>query len=242
MSDSPESQFPPYKECHDCGRVKRAKEFWKNQKSPDRLAYYCKECFGLRNADSYRRKLAKEGKEPVREYRRIGQEPDGMKYCPNCKEIKPVTEFGKNKAEKSGFTAYCLPCHNTVMREQRVKRDGSTRNFHLKRRYGLTEVEVEEMIAKQGGKCMICRVAKAEHVDHDHKTGKVRGILCFNCNGGLGQFKDHWDVMARAIAYLKGTLPRLPVEERITNGKVEVVMSRLEREIEIRLAEDYAHS
>jgi hypothetical protein len=127
------------------------------------------------------------------------------------------------------------------MREQRIKRDGSTRNFHLKRRYGLTEAEVDEMIARQGGKCMICRTADAEHVDHDHKTGRVRGILCFNCNGGLGQFKDRWEMMARAITYLKGRLPRLPVEERL-HEEWNVTIAWLDGEMEVYLAADYAHA
>lgn len=49
---------------------------------------------------------------------------------------------------------------------------------------------------------------KPEHVDHDHRTGKVRGILCFNCNGGLGQFKDQSHVLRKAVDYLDRTTPR----------------------------------
>lgn len=60
------------------------------------------------------------------------------------------------------------------------------------------------MLAEQGGLCAICREAPAEHVDHDHATGRVRGLLCFNCNGALGQFRDRRDLMVRAIAYLDG--------------------------------------
>lgn len=58
------------------------------------------------------------------------------------------------------------------------------------------------MLAEQDGLCAICREAPAEHVDHDHKTGRVRGLLCFNCNGALGQFRDRADLMLRAVAYL----------------------------------------
>ena len=47
------------------------------------------------------------------------------------------------------------------------------------------------MLAEQGGLCAICKSAPAAHVDHDHATGAVRALLCFNCNGGLGQFKDN---------------------------------------------------
>ena len=58
------------------------------------------------------------------------------------------------------------------------------------------------MFDAQGGLCAICREAPAAHVDHDHATKLVRGLLCFNCNGALGQFRDRADLMLRAIAYL----------------------------------------
>jgi hypothetical protein len=58
------------------------------------------------------------------------------------------------------------------------------------------------MLEEQGGKCPICRKRKARHVDHDHVSGAVRGILCFNCNGGLGRFEDDPVKLRRAIAYL----------------------------------------
>ena len=59
------------------------------------------------------------------------------------------------------------------------------------------------MLAAQQGVCAICRVAPAKHVDHDHATGAVRALLCFNCNGGLGQFKDDPAVMLAAAEYLR---------------------------------------
>ena len=59
------------------------------------------------------------------------------------------------------------------------------------------------MFAEQNGVCAICREAPAEHVDHDHVTELVRGLLCFNCNGALGQFRDRTDLMLLAVAYLR---------------------------------------
>jgi hypothetical protein len=56
------------------------------------------------------------------------------------------------------------------------------------------------MLEVQGGLCAVCKAAPAVHVDHDHVTGAVRALLCFNCNGGLGQFKDNPELL-HAAAY-----------------------------------------
>ncbi|MFF4602284.1 endonuclease VII domain-containing protein [Streptomyces sp. NPDC001339] len=75
---------------------------------------------------------------------------------------------------------------------------------HLWRKYGLTEAERDERIASQGGVCCICLAAPATHVDHCHRTGKVRGVLCFNCNSGLGVLRDAPAAALRAADYLEG--------------------------------------
>jgi hypothetical protein len=68
------------------------------------------------------------------------------------------------------------------------------------RRYGITAEDADAMLLAQGGVCAICRAAPAAHVDHDHATGAVRALLCFNCNGGLGQFRDD-PLLLHAAAY-----------------------------------------
>lgn len=79
-------------------------------------------------------------------------------------------------------------------------------NYHreqkLKRRYGLTQADYDTMLAEQGGVCWICGTGGKLHVDHDHDTGKVRGLLCPDCNVGLGYFKDSPVALRRAAAYL----------------------------------------
>jgi len=79
---------------------------------------------------------------------------------------------------------------------------GGTRHYHLKHRYGIGADEVGALIASQDNRCPICGRLDPNHVDHDHDSGRVRGVLCFNCNGGLGQFSDDIDRLAAAIAYL----------------------------------------
>lgn len=196
---------PEGKRCRDCGKVKAASEFWRRKQSPDGLALYCKECFGARNAERYRKQQVALGKTP-RTYRRHSAVPDGMKYCANCAEVKPLAAFGRNRADPSGLASYCKPCHNKVMADIKAKKHGSVRSYHLKRRYGLTEEQVVARAEQQGSLCLICLRRRALHVDHDHSTGEVRGLICFPCNGGLGQFEDRPDVMRLAVDYLEAAL------------------------------------
>ena len=125
-----------------------------------------------------------------------------MKRCPDCGEWKSPEDFPRNKNCKDGRHPYCKPCHNARSRESRRRLYGGSRHYHLKRRYGIGAAEVDALIRGQGGVCPICGRESPEHVDHDHATGRVRGVLCFNCNGGLGQFADDVDRLAAAIVYL----------------------------------------
>lgn len=79
------------------------------------------------------------------------------------------------------------------------------------KQYGLTLDDYKELQKKQNGKCAICgaEIGNSEgdrlYVDHNHKTGKVRGILCSNCNIGIGKFHDNISLLKRAIEYLEKT-------------------------------------
>lgn len=125
-----------------------------------------------------------------------------MKRCPDCGQTKPLDEFPRNKRMADGRHTYCKPCHNARGRETQERLYGSSRHYHLRRRYGIGAAEFDELVREQGGVCPICSKPSPEHVDHDHITGCVRGVLCFNCNGGLGQFGDDTERLARAQLYL----------------------------------------
>jgi hypothetical protein len=126
-----------------------------------------------------------------------------MKRCPDCGEWKPPEQFPRNRRTKDGRNTYCKPCHNARGRATRERLYGGGRHYHLVRRYGIGAAEVEELIRKQAGVCPICGKPDPEHVDHDHVTNEVRGVLCFNCNGGLGQFRDDVQALRNAIEYLE---------------------------------------
>jgi hypothetical protein len=84
------------------------------------------------------------------------------------------------------------------------------RRNKLKITYGISEEIYDEMLAAQGGACAICDATKDKNqphfgVDHDHDTGKVRGILCSQCNRALGLFKDSPELLRGALRYMDET-------------------------------------
>lgn len=151
---------------------------------------------------------------------------DGRKPCPRCNERKPFSEFPKNKRMFHGIGSYCKPCTNAMQTERRATPEGAQahrnaskkwrqsnnerhRDNSARWRYGVDHGTYDQMLATQEGKCAICGVtepgAKAERfsIDHCHGSQVVRGLLCNNCNNGLGRFKDDPDRLRKAAAYLE---------------------------------------
>jgi Autographiviridae endonuclease VII len=86
------------------------------------------------------------------------------------------------------------------------------REQRLRRTYGISADEFDDLIRKQGGGCAICKAPVGDgadrplYVDHCHESGKVRGLLCSSCNFGIGKFRDDVSLLTRAIDYLEGRL------------------------------------
>jgi hypothetical protein len=89
---------------------------------------------------------------------------------------------------------------------QRPERKRADRDGHLRRKFGIGIEDYERMLEAQGDVCAICKKPRPEertlHVDHDHDTGKIRGLLCFRCNNALGDFDEHYDLFVKAADYL----------------------------------------
>jgi hypothetical protein len=188
------------KYCRDCGFKRSISDFSANRRSRDGLAFYCRDHLAERAA----RNRAARRSQPIR-YRSRPRHlvvPPGSKWCPDCGLVKRENEFARSRASSSGYASYCLPCHNERGKRSVEKRGGS-RTYHLTRRYGISAEEAAAMFEAQGAVRAICRKGPAAHVDHDHATGKVRALLCFNCNGGLGQFKDDPELLRAAAEYVR---------------------------------------
>jgi hypothetical protein len=135
----------------------------------------------------------------------------GLKECRSCHETKPIKDFGIRK--RTVRRAQCKTCLARRKKEyldrhpeNRERHNAITYNARRKRLFGLTTDEYYALIASQNGVCAICKCAPEAPtklgVDHNHKTGQVRGALCVTCNTGLGMFRDNPDLLHRAIFYL----------------------------------------
>lgn len=133
-------------------------------------------------------------------HRRDLDTPEGLKWCARCQEFRPLTSFAKRK-DINKQVSYCIPCQKAYNRERRVW-------LH----YGITYDEYELLLACQDFRCAIClgRPRKnALSVDHDHKTGEIRGLLCSRCNHRLlGSANDDPARLRKAADYLEAYAPR----------------------------------
>ena len=197
------------KRCPDCGVAKPLVEFWRNRATADGYYAYCKACGRVRNAAATLARRAAAGLSPARPRPSTEALPEGMKRCPDCRAVLPATAFVRNKSHRDGVGSYCRPCQNIRVSASRQRLHCGSRHYHLKRRYGIGAADVLKMVRDQLWRCPICTcqlTLRTAHVDHDHKTSKVRAITCFNCNGGLGQFKDDPISLRRAAEYVEGNV------------------------------------
>ena len=192
---------PGSKWCRDCCTVKPLAEFSPNKRSREGVTSYCKPCLLLRHR-GYRE--ARRTGPRTRVTRAMTPDSDTQKWCASCATMQAREAFGKNRTMADGLTAYCKPCHTKRGAESR-ERNGGARNYHLMRRYGITVADYDRLVAEQGGLCALCRDRAPEHVDHDHVTGLVRGVLCSCCNQGLGNFRDDVASLRAAVTYLERT-------------------------------------
>ena len=155
-----------------------------------------------------------------------------MKKCTGCKVEKPLSEYSKSKARPAGYQCQCKACfaaYTASHREQiavkvavyyaanikKIKEQRATYRashkeelkeksvgYQLKYNYGITSEEKKAMEEIQGGRCSICHLVFPLCIDHNHKTGEVRGLLCRQCNIGIGLLQDNPEILLEAYKYL----------------------------------------
>lgn len=138
------------------------------------------------------------------------------KMCTVCKVAKPFEDFydGYKAKKQRDMTnkkyphSRCKECDHARVRiyhkDNKAKVTKRQLISHRRRLYGLNEEEYNNMILSQNNLCAICNKPsdKTLHIDHDHVTGRVRGLLCSNCNLGIGLLEEDLVVLNRAIEYL----------------------------------------
>jgi hypothetical protein len=166
--------------CKHCKRRKALSEFY-----PDRsgkklgVGTYCKRCSVILSKKAYRRRKTS-----------IKPQVD-FKTCGSCQKLLPVSEFWRAVGMRDGFQSECKKC-----RKDRVRGI----------RYGLERGKYDLMLERQGGCCAVCsRVEDSLHVDHDHTTNKVRGLLCSNCNTAIGLAGDDPILLVALATYVAST-------------------------------------
>lgn len=120
--------------------------------------------------------------------------------------------MARSAQQKRDYARAYYAANREALRQKQRERDKQRgprrKGQRLKKRYGITEAQRDEMFAAQGSQCAICSSPDPIggngkwHVDHCHNTGRVRGVLCPSCNIGLGKFRDSPTFLSKAIEYL----------------------------------------
>lgn len=127
-----------------------------------------------------------------------------LKECINCKIFKLLSEFYKNERYFLGCQHVCKQCSAEYSKKRNTKEKNRESKY---RKYNITTEDYNNLYKSQDGKCAIClKPFELLHIDHNHISGRVRGLLCNPCNNALGLFKDDIILLQFAIYYLEKDL------------------------------------
>lgn len=151
-----------------------------------------------------------------------------MKFCNRCKNFKEHEDFSKNNKSRDKLDYYCKKCKNEYsklymkdpknkhLKYEKIKRNRRNnpdlykkiqRKYDLKKKFNITLEQYNEILKKQNNCCDICKKSNLNEikdlsVDHCHKTNKIRGLLCQNCNTALGLLKEDRQIFENGIKYI----------------------------------------
>lgn len=132
------------------------------------------------------------------------------KQCTKCMQTKSLSLFGRH-SRRGTRDSWCKACRRekslATHRADRIVGIDRARRNRLKKKFGLSVEQYESLLLSQGGVCAICREPCSSGnrlaVDHDHTTGKVRGLLCAQCNQALGKLQESPALLRAAVTYLE---------------------------------------
>jgi hypothetical protein len=180
------------------------------------MAKRCKRCGELRSLDDYYKNPAG---------------ADGLRpECKTCTAARRAAWYAENAAlEKARVKRWQQANAERVNAANRARRRSpearrAQRDGYLRRKYGITIEQYEEMLAAQGGVCAICGREPnpniSLHVDHDHETGALRGLTCFRCNQAMGAFGEDPGLLRAAGDYLLRHDPELQADRDLIRARV----------------------
>lgn len=138
----------------------------------------------------------------------------GLKECNKCKEVLSIESFSMDNVNKHNLKSICKSC-------AAKKNNPVAKWAALKTKYNITKEEYDSLFLSQNKKCSICTTdlsvldLRHIHLDHCHKTGNIRNILCRYCNLGLGKFKDNQELIFNSMLYLQKHQQHLEPEYHI---------------------------
>lgn len=138
----------------------------------------------------------------------------GMAYCSGCDSEKLTSEFSKDSGTPRGIKSRCKECRKQEYQANKQQAAKAMRRRNLRVKFDISNAEYIELSHAQGDVCAACGQPETRiingillplSIDHDHATGKIRGLLCQACNLGLGYFRDNIENLSNAIDYLMET-------------------------------------
>lgn len=205
-------RIPRLKSCIRCKATKSSGEFFvfkytTNQgKESRRIDSFCKECRARTRNNRYHSQKASQPDFAAKRRAQYARWRDSgrkkirpeliAKRCGGCGDLREAACYQRRALSVDGFQNRCKKCTAMVAKENR---------------YGMARGQYNAMVKAQEGKCAICGWQSSPkdplHVDHDHKTGRVRGMLCSRCNMALGSVEDDTSLLGSMIEYLKRGKP-----------------------------------
>lgn len=202
------------KQCRKCNEVKSLDDFHRSNNSPDGRQYRCKPCaisaarqYAIDNPDSKKAADAKYGKSEKCKVNRKARR-DGPQREVILQQKRDSYYRNHDSELEKHYIREANPEYRAKARERLAKwRENDPRGIlrlSLKNTYRITLEEYDSMVLRQQGRCDICSIQLDQpNVDHCHKSGKIRSLLCGKCNKGLGHFRDNPELMRAAAVYLE---------------------------------------